>query len=246
MPVPIPIEDITIGEIDNQLGNPYGGIDISLEASYDFASTASGIYLGSAGIAGNFHNMDMGVGATGKFATKIWSVWNSGVNLPVRNWGNYFSDHNVVLDWDISMDAFKTGDLVSIDLYLSDTPGGTGTNTLVASISLGPGPQSSVVTDFDTGIPAFSSYNNTGYWIYADMSSNITGATCFVKIPVASYGDTDGVGPDTSRSRKTDGMPVNIGAGGGPTSGVLFGGVNIGSQIAWNKRTYFTLLITPS
>ena len=247
MPGPIlPTTDIKILDIDDQLGSPYGATDFSLEASYDFASTASG--LGSAGIAGNFHNLAIGVGTQDKFATKIWSVWNSGVNLRVGNWGNYYHDANMILDWDISMESgFKPGDLVSIDLYFSDTNNGAGTNTFITNISLGTG-QQSLVTDFNTGIPAYSTYGaNTGYWIYADMSSNIPAASCFVKIPIASYGDTDGVGPDTSRSPRTSGMPTNIGGGGGgPFSGVLFGGSNIGSPIAWNKRTYFTLIISPS
>ena len=239
----IPTTDIKISEIDNQLGSPYGGANSSLKDLYDHASTSSG--LGSAGIAGNFHNLDMGVGSTGNFATKIWSVWNSGVNLRVRNWGNYFYDHNVVLDWDISMDSgFKPPDLVAIDIYLSDTNYGA-VVTFVTSISLGPG-QSSVVTNFDTGIPAYTTYGaNTGYWIYADMSSNIPASDCFVKIPVASYGDTDGVGPDTSRSRNGTTMPANIGMS-NTFSGVIFGGTAIGAPIAWNKRTYFALTVTPT
>lgn len=244
MPGPIPIENIRIQEIDAQLGGAYGGNNLSLDTSYTFASTASGIPLGSAGMAGNFHNLAMGTGPQYNFATQIWSTWNYGYNLPVGNWGNYFFDANVVLDWEISMAIFKPADHVSIDIYLSDTPGGTGTNTLVVNISLG-SDQSSVVTDFDTGIPAHSSYNNTGYWIYADMSSNITGSSCLVTIPSGTFGDSDGVGPDTGRSRRISGMPANIGFGGGPFSGVLFGGSVIGSPIAWNKRTYFALVITP-
>ena len=104
----------------------------------------------------------------------------------------------MVLDWDIEMDpAFKPADLVSIDLYFSDTNNGAGTNTFITSISLGAG-QQSVETDFDTGIPAYSTYGaNTGYWIYANMSSNITTSNCIVSIPVATFGDTDGVGPLT-------------------------------------------------
>ena len=243
MPVPIPIEDITIGEIDNQLGNPYGGIDISLEASY--ASTTSAIGLGSSGYAGNFHNLAMGVSSQDRFAQQIWGFWSGGSDLPVGNWGNYFYDANVVLDWDISMTTFKPGDLVSIDLYISDTNNGAGTNTFITSISLGAN-QDSVVTDFDTGIPAYTTYGaNTGYWIYADMSSNITASDCYVKIPIGTYGDTDGVGPDTSRSRNGTTIPANIGMS-NTFSGVIFGGTAIGAPIAWNKRTYFALTITTS
>lgn len=250
MPGPIPTTDIPISEINAQLGNYVGsgaGVNSSLGDLYDFASTSSG--LGSAGIAGNYHNLAMGVGVTGKFAAQIWTVWNSGVyyDLPVGNWGNYFFDHNVVLDWDISMDpGFKPSDVAQIDLYLSDTNNGSGTNTLVANIPLAQG-QSSHQVDFNTQIPAYTNYGTSlGYWIYADISMTAGSASdSFVKIPSGTFGDTDGVGPDISRSRRTSGMPYNIGTNGNPFSGVLFGGSNINAPIAWNKRTYFALEITP-
>ena len=84
MPGPIPTTDIPITEIDSQLGSPYGGDNFSLDASYTFASTYSG--LGSGGIAGNFHNLAMGVGPQDNFATQIWATWHYGSNLPVGNW----------------------------------------------------------------------------------------------------------------------------------------------------------------
>lgn len=250
MPGPMPTANIAISDINAQLGNYVGsggGVNSSLRDLYDFASTSSG--LGSAGIAGNYHNLAMGVGTQYNFATQIWTVWNSGVyyDLPVGNWGNYYNDHNVVLDWDISMDpGFKPNEVVGIDLYLSDTNNGSGTNTFVATISLSPA-QSSHELDFNTGIPAYTSFGtNLGYWIYADISMTAGSASdSYVKIPSGTFGDTDGVGPDISRSRRTSGMPYNIGTNGNPFSGVLFGGSAIGAPIAWNKRTYFALEITP-
>lgn len=243
MPGPIPTTDIAISEIDAQLGSPYDATDFSLYNCYDFASTSSG--LGSAGIAGNYHNLAMGVGPTGNFATQIWGVWNiffpHSFPLPVGNWGNYFYDANVVLDWNISMSqAFKN---LSVDLYLSDAYS-NGSLSLVANITLGPGQSSSVVQDFDTGLAAYSNYHATGYWIYADISS-VDAGNAYVSLPSeGGYYDTDGVGPDLGRSRRTSGMPWNIGGSGSPFSGIIFGGNTINQQIAWNKRTSFTITVT--
>ena len=242
MPGPIPTADIKISDINVQLGSPGGGFNSSLGDLYDFASTSSG--LGSAGIAGNYHNLAMGVVVTGKFAAQIWAVWNSGVyyDLPVGNWGSYYNDANVVLDWDISNDpAFKPLDMLTVDLYLSDAHP-TGFLSYVATINLSPG-QSSVVTDFDTGIPAYSTYNTTGYWIYAAISS--TSSNAFAKITARS--DTDGVGPNLSRQNNPsfNGAGVNVGIGGSSFSGNIIAGNGWAAQIAWNKRTSFTLTVTP-
>lgn len=240
-PIPIPITNIPISEIDAQLGSPYGATDFSLYNCYNFASTASAI--GSSGIAGNFHNMAMGVGVTGKFAAQIWGFWNGGSDYPVGNWGNYFYDANVVLDWDIFFDpAFKPTDVLSVDLYLSGAYS-AGLLSPVTNITLGPG-QSSVVTNFDTGLAAYSGYHTTGYWIYANISIASSLSNAYVSLPWG-FGDTDGVGPDTSRSRRTSGMPANIGTAGSPFSGVLFGGSSINDQIAYNKRTTFRITVTP-
>jgi len=247
MPGPIPTSDIAIGDIDAQLGSPYGATDFSLYDCYNFASTASAISLGSAGKAGNFHNLAMGVNSPDYFANKIWSTWHGVSDYPVGNWGNYFYDANVVLDWNISFDpAFKPADRLIVVLYLSDAynGGAGGANTLVANIALGPG-QSSVEVDFDTGIPAYSTYHTTGYWIYAAISISSSFTNAYVSLPSSSFGDTDGVGPDTSRSRRTAGMPANIGTAGSPFSGVIFGGSVISAQIAYNKRTSFRITVTP-
>ena len=244
MPGPISTTDINILEIDSQLGSPYGPTDFSLYNCYNFASTASAIALGSAGMAGNFHNLAMGVGSPGLFAQQIWGVWHGGGDYPVGNWGNYFYDANVVLDWNISMDpAFKPADVVSVDLYLSDAYS-AGFLSLVANITLSPG-QSSVQTDFDTGLAAYSGYHTTGYWIYANISLAGSTSNAFVSLPSGTFSDTDGVGPDTSRSRRTAGMPWNIGSSGSSFSGVLFGGSAINAQIAYNKRTSFRITVTP-
>jgi len=239
----IPTSDIAIADIDSQLGNPYGATDLSLFNLYAHASTTSGISAGSSGYAGNFHNLAMGVSSPGKFANKIWSKWNGGSNLPVGNWGNYFFDANVVLDWNITFDpSFKLGDRLIVVLYLSDAYNGGNGNVLstVANITLGPG-QSSVVTDFDTQIPAYSTYNTTGYYIYVVLSSNIPASNCIVTI-TTGFGDTDGVGPDTTRTRY--GSAINVGYL-GTFGGIIISGSTTSAQIAYNKRTYFTLTVTP-
>jgi hypothetical protein len=238
----IPTADIKISDIDVQLGSPYGATDFSLYNCYNFASTASGITIGSAGIAGNFHNLAMGVSSPDRFAQQIWGFWNGGSDLPVGNWGGYYNDANVVLDWDISNDpAFKPLDMLTVDLYLSDAHP-TGFLSYVATINLSPG-QSSVEYDFDTGIPAYSTYNTTGYWIYAAISS--TSSNAFAKITARS--DTDGVGPDLSRQNNPsfNGAGVNVGVGGSSFSGNIIAGQGWAAQIAWNKRTSFTLTVTP-
>jgi hypothetical protein len=103
-----------------------------------------------------------------------------------------------------------------------------------------------VEVDFDTQIPAFSTYGTTGYWIYVAVTSNIVGANCIVSIVSGGFGDTDAVGPDTGRSRNGTNFPANVGGGSPPpvVNKVLISGVSTNAQIAYNKRTYFTLTVT--
>lgn len=251
--MPVPTSDIAIVDIaaqlipDQLIPDP---TDLSLYGLYDHASTTSGINGGSSGYAGNFHNLAMGVSSPDYFANKIWSKWNGGSNLPVGNWGNYNYDANVVLDWDISMAAnFKPADLFACDIYLTDAynGGAGGNNYLVANISLGAG-QSSVEVDFDTQIPAFSTfqttgYQTTGYYIYVVLSSNITGSNCIVRGITGGFGDTDGVGPDTTRT--IYGGQINVGMS-NTFNGIIVSGSTQSAQIAYNKRTYFTLEVKPS
>jgi hypothetical protein len=247
MPGPMPTSDIKIGDIAGQLNLP--AEDLSLVELYDHASTTSGISLGSSGYAGNFHNLAMGVSPQAKFAAQIWAVWDGGSDLPVGNWGNYFYDANVVLDWDISMDSnFKPADEFYCDIYLTDDYNNRSGGVLspVANFTLSPG-QSNVETDFDTGIPAFSTYGTTGYWIYVAVTSNIVGANCIVTIDSGGFGDTDAVGPDTTRSRNVTDFPANVGGGSPPpvVNKVIVSGSNVNNQIAYNKRTSFKLTVTP-
>jgi len=241
--MPIPTSDIAIGDIAATLIP--SSTDVSLYNLYDHASTTSGINGGSSGYAGNFHNLAMGVSSPDYFANKIWGQWHYGSDLPVGNWGNYNYDANVVLDWDISMAAnFKPADLFACDIYLTDAYNGGAGNVLylVANISLGAG-QSSVVTDFDTSIPAFSTfqtsgYMTTGYYIYVVLSSNITGSNCIVRVISGGFGDTDGVGPDTTRTRYSN--QINVGMS-NTFNGIIISGSTVSAQIAYNKRTYFTI-----
>jgi hypothetical protein len=190
----------------------------------------------------------MGVSSPDRFAQQIWGFWNGGSDLPVGNWGNYFYDANVVLDWDISMDpSFKPADTFTCDIYLTDdyNGGNGGLLSPVANITLSPD-QSDVQTDFDTGIPAYSTYGTTGYWIYVSVTSNIVAGNCIVTIDSGGFGDTDGVGPDTTRSRNGANFPANVGGGSPPpiVNKVIISGIGT-AQIAYNKRTYFKLTVTP-
>jgi hypothetical protein len=204
--------------------------------------------------AGSYHNYNnMALpGLTDSFATAIEAKYTASQNMGLKNWAGYDHDHNVILGIRIyNGNAFND---VNFKLYICDSvngPVGGGTSIPIFS---GVVPANNVanisIPNYDTGVPAFSSYGGSGYWIWGDIRE-ITGIPRPTLLTMAG-GDTDGVGDAQSIIR------LNYQANGSPggvwdlfTAGPFINHLFTGDQtnpfpadpISWNKRTDFIITI---
>jgi len=209
--------NISIGAVTTELG--LGTPEIG---AYDlFGYSDSGAASSN---AVNFHNISFGPGGADT-VQNIFNPYNGQVNLSMNNWRNYSHTTNMIFSWSIQN---TTRGEFELELYVERPGYGA---ELIQSTNLPPG---GLWTgdDFDSGI---ASDPGVGYkivlgYIGSDNSSP----------DISSANDTDGVGQGTTRSLTP--LPPFVPAF-QPFYDYIVAGDNSSEDIAWSKRTTFTMTI---
>jgi hypothetical protein len=223
--------------------------DISMYQSLYASSWAA--WNPRAGSYHNYNNMALS-GLTDSFATAIEAKYTLGQDMGLKNWAGYDHDHNVILG--IRINNGNAFNAVYLKLYLCDQSNGFAGGGTSISIFSGLVPANNAanisIANYNTTVPAFSSYGGSGYWIWGDIRD----ATGFPRPTLMSMacGDIDGVGDPQSCIRfnyQTNGSPGGIWdlsvGGAGPFIDNLFSGDQgnpfPNDPISWNKRTDFII-----
>jgi hypothetical protein len=241
--MPIGNTDVSISSIAAEL--QYSGADFQTKSTLFQSSTLA--YSPNGGSYHNYNNM--GTAANLSFATAIEARYSGSNNMGLGRWMYYNHDINVRLN--IRVSNGNPFDDVEVRMWISDNPGAPSAYILVNQVVPRANTGNVILTDFDTGAPAFSAFSGSGgYWIYVEINNlTMSGFPCMMSVTASV--DTDAVGGGTTRMNYTaNGLP-----GGpwdlftqGPFIGTLIAGDNGGGWpndgISWNKRTTFLIDIT--
>jgi hypothetical protein len=231
--MPIGTTNISISSIASELQYT-SGADYQLKGTLYNSSQLA--YSANGGSYHNYNNMALS-GLTDSFATAIEAKYTASQNMGLKNWAGYNHDHNVILN--IRVNNGNPFDDAYVRIWLSTGPG-PGATVLVNQVVPRSNTANVILTNFNTGDPAFSTYNGSGgYWIFGDIS-NIGGVAPAMPMNIAAAVDTDNVGGGTARLDYSS----SVGAWDlitGPFFDVLVAGSNGGGWpndgVSWNKRT---------
>jgi len=201
-------------------------------------------YSPNGGSYHNYNNMALS-GLTDSFATAIEAKYTASQNMGLKNWAGYDHDHNAIVNvWVNNGNPFNDA---YVRIWISDSTSPSAfplVNQVVQRSNIA----NVILTNFNTGAPAFSSFNGSnGYWLFGDISDMGGGAPAMPMNITASV-DTDNVGGGTTRLNYSTSVGawdlVNTGA----FYDVLVAGNNGGGWpndgVSWNKRTTMIIDIT--
>lgn len=241
--MPIGTTNVSISSIATEL--QYAGGDFLTKDTLFQSSTLA--YNPNGGSYHNYNNM--GTAANLSFATAIEARYSGSDNMALGRWMHYNHDINARLN--IRVNNGNPLDDVDVRIWISDNPGASSTYLLVGQVVPRANGANVVLTNFDTGAPAFSAFSGSGgYWIYVEINNiTMSGPPCMMSVIISD--DTDAVGAGLARMNYT----ANGSPGGpwdlftqGPFTGPLIAGDNGGGWpndgISWNKRTTFIIDIT--
>jgi hypothetical protein len=187
--------------------------------------------------AGNYHNFNnMTPSNSASFVTAILTPYNAGSDMALANWAYY--NHNI--QWEVTFELINNGSKdVAVDLYFGAN--NSSLTDLFYSTNLASG-TTDTQTNYLTGLASY----NTGYSGYGGsyfilMNAVPADPTNPQYMDVTNAIDTDGAGPDTTRTSFTS---VNgtwdFFNNGNFSAFVVAGGTqNVG--ISWSKRTTFQI-----
>ena len=232
--------NISISSIASELQYT-SGADYQLKGTLYYSSQLA--YSANGGSYHNYNNMALS-GLTDSFATAIEAKYSGGQNMGLKNWAGYNHDHNVILSIRVNNGNSFNDANVRIWLSTGPTPGAT---VLVNQVVPRSNAANVILTNYNTGDPAFSTYNGTGYWLFGDISDMGGGAPA-MPMNIAAAVDTDNVGSGTARLDYSSSVGAWDLVNNGPFFDVLVAGNN-GSGwpndgVSWNKRTTMIIDIT--
>jgi hypothetical protein len=179
-----------------------------------------------------YHNIAMGAGAGSTAKQAIYDNLIAVSNMSFKNWGSYNKDPNMVVTFTINNNTAAYN--IIGDIYIYD-----GTNDWqFYAFSTNFGGQDTQI-DYNTNIQA--SKPNAKYWIRIDATATYVGISPpgpGVTGNTTTASDSDGVGGGTTR---TTAAPSNFDELTPLPLQIIVGGDNIGTGIALNKRTTFTV-----
>ena len=196
--------------------------------------------------AGSFHNINIGPAAANNFATMIWTYYNSGQDQGLENWMYYYHDERVNLSWSVT-DTSGANDIY-YEVYLSDTRGAYQYMVYSANVLAG---NTDSQSDYQTWVNAYSAFfPSGGYYIEIILFTNPVAPPPPVLWINFNASDLDGVGSGTDRKTYTDIFGPNfydMYANGNMFMDTVVAENYAGPwiTIAWNKRTYFDIMLQP-
>ena len=196
---------------------------------------SSSLYTASAYTDTNclmYHNIAMGGGTSFTAKTAIYDNLIAGSNMSFKNWGSYNKDPNMVVTFTINNNTAAYNIIGNIYIY-------DGTNDwLFYAFSTNFGGAPDTQTDYNTGLP--TNKPNAKYWIKIDATAFYFGGSPSPGVTgnITTASDSDGVGGGTTR---TTSAPSNFDENNPLPLQIIVGGDNIGTGIALNKRTTFTV-----
>jgi hypothetical protein len=239
--MPIGTTDIAIGSIASELQYTPG--DTQIKATLFQSSVL--VYSVHGGSYHNYNNM--GPSANASFKGAIEARYSLSDTLALSSWMHYNHDANARLN--IRVTNNSTTDDVDVKLWMTPNQGAPSGFLLVSQVCARVNGSDIILTNYDTGYPAFGNFSSTGYWIYGEMNSlTSSGLPCMMSVVVST--DTDAAGGGQVRTNYTaNGTPggawdLNT----APFAGDLVAGDNGSSfpsdSVSWNKRTTFEIVIT--
>jgi hypothetical protein len=195
--------------------------------------------------SGSYHNLTIGSGSGNTFANLIYAPYVANADLKLVNWVNYDHDRNNIFSLDITNNTPNDYDVF---FYLSISPGGF--TIPIGSWTVVGGGTNVNVQDYNTGIPAYTSFGTPASPYFVDCEVVYTGGAgvggCIMVVTVAFDSDNVGAGLSRSDYTATNG-PYNL----APVSGTDFkdclisgAGAFMANGIEWNKRTSVQMVIT--
>lgn len=205
-------------------------------------------YSANGGSYHNYNNMALS-GLTDSFKTAIEAKYTASQNMGLKNWAGYDHDHNAIVN--VRVNNGNPFNDAYVRIWISDSTSPS-VWPLVNQVVQRSNIANVILTNFNTGAPAFSSFNGSnGYWLVGDISS-MGGGASNMPMNIAAAVDTDNVGGGTARLDYSSSVGawdlVPAGPNTGPFMDVLVAGNNGGGWpndgVSWNKRTTMIIDIT--
>ncbi len=238
--MPIGTSNISISSIASELQYT-SGQDYQLKGTLYYSSQLA--YSANGGSYHNYNNMALS-GLTDSFATAIEAKYSASQNMGLKNWAGYDHDHNAIVS--IRVNNGNPQNDVLVRIWITDNPSPSAYQLVNATV-----PRNNagniILNNFNTGAPAFSAFNTTGYFLYGDIS-DLGGGASNMPMNIAAAADTDNVGGGTARLDYSSSVgPWDLIVDGNFMN-VLVAGNNGGGWsndgVSWNKRTTMIIDIT--